>query len=296
MGKKNYSVSGKVVLITGGARGIGGELATRLHAKGARLVLTDLDAAPLTELADRLGRDGVLAVVADVRDAEAMVAAARQAIEQFGGIDVVVANAGVGSFGSVLNIDPAAFKKVVDINLTGVFNTVHAALASVIERRGYVLVVSSMAAFVAAPGMAAYAASKSGAENFANALRQEVAHLGVDVGSAHMSWIDTPLVQELKVELDSFNKMLAALPGPLSRTTTVAACGSAFVDGIERRKRHVYCPGWVGAMRWLRPLMATSVGERSTSELAPTLIPEIDARAAELGRNFSARTEALEPE
>ena len=71
-----------------------------------------------------------------------------------------------------------------------------------------------------------------GAENFANALRQEVAHLGVDVGSAHMSWIDTPLVQELKVELDSFNKMLAALPGPLSRTTTVAACGSAFVDGI----------------------------------------------------------------
>ena len=192
MGKKNYSVSGKVVLITGGARGIGAELATRLHAKGARLVLTDLDAAPLTELADRLGRDRLLAVVADVRDPEAMVAAARQAIEQFGGIDVVVANAGVGSFGSVLNIDPAAFKKVVDINLTGVFNTVHAALASVIERRGYVLVVSSMAAFVAAPGMAAYAASKSGAENFANALRQEVAHLGVDVGSAHIDGVPGP--------------------------------------------------------------------------------------------------------
>lgn len=296
MAKTHYSVGGKVVLITGGARGIGAELATQLHAKGARLVLTDLDAAPLTELADRLGRDRVLAVVADVRDPDAMAAAARQAVEQFGGIDVVVANAGVGSFGSVLNIDPAAFKKVVDINLTGVFNTVHAALGSVIERRGYVLVVSSMAAFVAAPAMAAYNASKAGAENFANALRQEVAHLGVDVGSAHMSWIDTPLVRELKTELGAFNKILAALPGPLSKTTTVTACGSAFVDGIEGRKRHVYCPRWVGAMRWLRPLMGTSVGERSTSELAPTLVPEIDAQAAELGRNFSARTDALEPD
>ena len=71
-------------------------------------------------------------------------------------------------------------------------------MPSIIERRGYVLMVSSLAAFAAAPGMAPYDASKAGVEHFANALRLEVARLGVDVGSAHMSWIDTPLVRDSK--------------------------------------------------------------------------------------------------
>ena len=75
--------------------------------------------------------------------------------------------------------------------MLGVFHTVRAALPSVIERRGYVLIVSSLAAYAAAPGMAPYDASKAAVEHFANALRLEVAHRGVDVGSAHMSWIDT---------------------------------------------------------------------------------------------------------
>ena len=105
----------------------------------------------------------------------------------------------------MLEIDPEAFKTVVDVNLMGVFYTVRAALPSVIERRGYVLVVSSLAAFAAAPGMASYDASKAGVEHFANALRLELAHRGVDVGSAHMSWIDTPLVRE--------SKELSTVPG-----------------------------------------------------------------------------------
>jgi NAD(P)-dependent dehydrogenase (short-subunit alcohol dehydrogenase family) len=167
------SVNGKVVLITGGANGIGAEVARRLHAKGAKLVLTDLDAGQLKDVAAGLGEDRVLTVVADVRELSAMQAAADKAIERFGGIDIVMANAGIGAFGSVLEIDPAAFKTVVDVNLMGVFYTVRAALPSVIERRGYVLVVSSLAAFAAAPGMASYDASKAGVEHFANSLRLE---------------------------------------------------------------------------------------------------------------------------
>ena len=149
------NMSGKVVLITGGASGIGAEVARRLHAKGANLILTDLDGAALAETAGRLGGSRVLTVVADVRDAAAMAGAVAQAVDRFGGIDVVLANAGIGSFGSTRNIDPEAFKRVIDVNVTGVFNTVHAALPALVQRRGYVLLVSSLAAFVAGPGMAA---------------------------------------------------------------------------------------------------------------------------------------------
>src|ERR1700727_2909952 len=166
------SVDSQVVFITGGGQGIGAEVARRLRAKGAKLVLT---------------------VVADVRDLAAMQDAAAKAVEKFGGIDTVVANAGIASYGSVLHVDPDAVKRVLDVNLLGVFHTVRAALPSIIERRGYVLVVSSLAAFTAAPGMAPYDMSKAGNEHLAHALRLEVAHLGVAVGSAHMSWIDTAL-------------------------------------------------------------------------------------------------------
>jgi NAD(P)-dependent dehydrogenase (short-subunit alcohol dehydrogenase family) len=89
------SLQGKVVFITGGARGIGAEVARRLRNKGARLVLTDLDKAELAALVTELGEDRALTAVADVRDLAAMQTVADQAVERFGGIDVVVANAGI---------------------------------------------------------------------------------------------------------------------------------------------------------------------------------------------------------
>lgn len=288
------SVNGKVVFITGGARGVGEEVARRLRKKGAKLVLTDLDQAPLTALAAELGDEHVMTALADVRDLPAMQKAADAAVERFGGIDIVLANAGIASFGSVMQVDPEAFKRVIDVNVVGVFNTVRATLPAVIDRRGYVLVVSSLAAFTSAPGLAAYHASKAGAEYFANTLRLEVAHLGVDVGSAHMSWIDTPLVQDAKADLSTFREMLTKMPGPLKQTTTVAKCGEAFVKGIEGRKKRIYCPDWVGLFRWIRPVVATPLAERDIRKFTPELLPRLDAEAAALGRSTSARTEALE--
>jgi len=143
------SVNGKVALITGGARGIGAGVARRLHGKGAKLVLIDVDEAPLKELAAELGEDNVMTAIADVRDLSAMQHAVDNAAERFSGIDIVVANAGIVSYGSVLQVDPEAFKRVIDVNVVGVFNTVRAALPAVIDRRGYVLVVSSLAAYAA---------------------------------------------------------------------------------------------------------------------------------------------------
>jgi len=288
------SVNEKVVLITGGANGIGAEVARRLADKGAKLVLTDLDQGRLGEVAARLGEDRVLTVVADVRDLSAMEAAVQKGVTRFGGIDVVIANAGIATAGSVLGVDPDAFKALIDVNVVGVFHTVRAALPSVLERRGYVLVVSSAAAYAAAPGMAPYDASKAATEQFANALRLEVAHRGVEVGSAHMLWIDTPLVREGKTDSPAFKEMLARLPGPLGKTTSVERCGELFVKGIEDRKRRINCPRWVGLLRWLKPLLATPIGESATLKSVPELLPKMDAEVAALGRSMSARTEALE--
>ncbi|HKI41855.1 MAG TPA: SDR family NAD(P)-dependent oxidoreductase, partial [Mycobacterium sp.] len=114
------SLQGKVVFITGGARGIGAEVARRLRNRGAKLVLTDLGKAELATLATELGEERVLTAVADVRDLPAMQSAAAQAVERFGGIDVVVANAGIASYGSLLQVDHEAFKRVQDVNVVGV--------------------------------------------------------------------------------------------------------------------------------------------------------------------------------
>jgi NAD(P)-dependent dehydrogenase (short-subunit alcohol dehydrogenase family) len=282
------ALDGKVVLITGAGRGIGAATARKVAAVGGRLVLTDVDAAPLDALVAEIG-DRAISVTADVTDLASMEAAVAAGVAAFGGIDVVLANAGIASYGSVLGVDPAAFRRVIDINITGVFHTVRAALPSLIERKGYILVVSSLAAFAAAPGLVAYNASKAGAEHLANALRLEVAHHGVAVGSAHMSWIDTPLVQDAKKDLKAFDEMISVLPWPLSGTTSVDACASAFLVAISKRKRRVYVPGWVRIIRARRNLLASPLGERTTLKHVPRLLPLMDEEVRQLGRSTSAR-------
>jgi NAD(P)-dependent dehydrogenase (short-subunit alcohol dehydrogenase family) len=289
------SLLGKVVFITGGARGIGAEVARRLHDKGAKLVLTDLNRAELTALAAELGHDRVLTEVADVRDLPAMQAAAGRAVERFGGIDVVVANAGIASYGSVLQVDPEAFKRVVDIDVIGVFHTVRATLPAVIERRGYVLIVSSLAAYAAAPAFAAYNASKAGVEMLANALRLEVGHRGVSVGSAHMSWIDTALVRDTQTDLPAFDQLLASFPWPLNKTTTVDKCAAAFVKGIEGRRTRIYWPRWVAPFRWVKPVLSTALGEMPLRKSTAEVLPQLDAEVAALGRSTSAYNQSLAP-
>ncbi len=287
------SVNGKVALITGGANGVGAEVARRLHDKGAKLVLTDVDGSRLKEFAARLGGDRVLTAVADVRDLAAMQSAVDQGIAKFGGIDIVMANAGIACVGTVLGVDPTAFRTLVEVNALGVFHTVRAALPSVIERRGYVLVVSSLAGYVPVPGLSSYSLTKAGIEHFANTLRLEVAHRGVDVGSAHMCWIDTPLVQEGKSDSQAFKELVETAPGPISKTTSVEECGAAFVKGIEGRKRRINVPGWVGLFRWLSPLLSTPIGEKALTKGLPNRLARMDAEVAAMGRSLSTRTQEV---
>ncbi|HEX8189553.1 MAG TPA: SDR family NAD(P)-dependent oxidoreductase, partial [Pyrinomonadaceae bacterium] len=182
-----YEIRDKVVLITGPARGIGAETARQLAARGARLSLVGLEPELLAALAAELG-GGHVWFECDVTDQSALERAVAGTVEAAGGIDVDVANAGVASNGTVAVGPVEALVRTIDVNLTGVVRTVSATLPHVTERRGYYLLVSSAAALAPYPGISAYAAAKSGVEQFGNVLRLELAHRGVGVGVAHPSW------------------------------------------------------------------------------------------------------------
>ncbi|WP_330181796.1 SDR family oxidoreductase [Nocardia sp. NBC_01503] len=243
--RPGHRVAGQTVLITGAGQGIGHELAVLLHERGARVVLVDIDGHAVAAIAHRLG-DRALAVTADVTDREAMRQAVIRTVAHFGTLDVVVANAGVVPRPATLRImDGADFDRVIDINLTGVFNTVRPALDHIVTAHGHVVVISSCAAF--APGMAGapYMISKAAVEQLGRALRVELAPFGATAGIAYFGIVDTDMTRatldrdELGRDLDDL------LPWPLNVRITAARAAEVIADGIERRAARTIAPlGW----------------------------------------------------
>ncbi len=266
MARESYSLQDRVVLITGAARGIGAATARRLVGLGARVALVGLEPAELERLSEELG-PATIWIEADVTDRERMETVAAETVARLGGIDVVIANAGIGVGGSVLTVDPDAFERVVEVNLMGVWRTVRACLPYVVKSRGYVLNVASVAAIVQPPGMASYSMSKAGVEGFSNALRAEVAHRGVGVGVAYFSWLDTDLVRAA-AETRTFQVMMSRMKGPGTRTYPVEAGVEAIVRGIQRRSPVVVAPGWVRPLLYLRGAVLPLINRAAASNFA----------------------------
>lgn len=288
------SLTGKSVLITGAARGIGAELARRAAARGARVALVGLEPEQLAKVADELGPEH-LWVETDVTDADALAAAVRRTVETFGGLDIVVANAGIAPLTTVMTSSAHALARTIEVNLIGAMLTTHAALPEIAKRKGHVLLISSAAAFTVLPGMSAYCAAKAGVERFGDALRLEVAYRGVTVASAHPTWIDTDMVRDTEAALPTFAETRKQLPGPLGAFTSVDACAEALVENLETRGRRVFVPGSVGVVSALRQMVTGALAEKVAMKVSAKRVPELehDIRALngqEFGKNSVGET------
>jgi NAD(P)-dependent dehydrogenase (short-subunit alcohol dehydrogenase family) len=237
-----FQLPGTTVFITGPARGIGAETACQLARKGANLALAGLEPERLQDVATSIGSDRAVWFETDVRDRAAVEKAVAGTVERFGGIDVVVANAGVAAVGTIERIDPDDFERTIDVNLLGVWRTVRAALPHVVERRGHVLCVASMAAAIHLPLMAPYAAAKAGVSAFADVLRTEIAPNGATVGCAYFSFIDTDMTRAALSEEEVVRVERRADRVFRPRPMPVHLAGRALVRGIERRSRWVVRP------------------------------------------------------
>lgn len=207
MGEGRFA--GKVALVTGAARGQGRSHAQRLAAEGADVIAIDIcadipsvpygQATPdqLTATAELIRAEGrrVAAVTADVRDAGALREAVAKAAADLGRLDVVVANAGIIQLKPALEITPEDWRDVIDVNLTGCWNTVSACLPHLVARdRSSIVITSSAAGVKGPPNMAHYAASKSGLLGLMRSLASELGPRGVRVNAVLPTTVDTDMV------------------------------------------------------------------------------------------------------
>ncbi len=204
-------------------------------------------------------------------------------VERFGGLDVVVANAGIASRGAtVLSMTTENFERVLDVNLNGVYRTVAAALPQIVARKGHVVVVSSIYAFTNGLGTSPYAMAKAGVEQLGRALRVELAPHGASASVAYFGFIDTEMVHKGIDEDPLADRMFEMLPKPLHKRLHPKVAGEAIVAGIAARKPQIIRP-----RRWtllsvfrgqLNPLIDRYMARDAT---VAGIVHDFDGRASE---------------
>jgi len=240
---RRLDLSGRVVAITGGARGIGLATGRAAARRGATIAVIDLDGELAGRAAAELG-SASFGLRADVSNLEELEHAVSVIVERLGGIDVLVANAGVGPWTTTVEVgDREHQRRVLDVNLHGVWNTAWAGASRVTARHGHLVIVSSIAAFTLTPGWAAYAASKAAVEQLARSMRIELAPVGTTVGVAHFGVIDTELVRQFEADPVARAFELRA-PALVSRAASAESAGEALVRDIERRRPRTIFPRW----------------------------------------------------
>lgn len=206
-------LEGRVAFVTGAARGQGRAHAIRLADEGADIIAIDVcgpisdtityplgsseELAETVRAVEATGRK-VLSREVDVRDLAALQQVVADGIEQFGRLDILVANAGVLSWGRLFEMSEEQWNAVIDVNLNGTWKTIRAAVPAMIEagKGGSIIIVSSSAGLKATPGNGHYAASKHGLTSLTNSLALEVGEYGIRVNSIHPYSIDTPMVEK----------------------------------------------------------------------------------------------------
>ena len=186
---------GRTVLVSGAAGGIGRELAFRFGRAGARVALLDVDGDGLSRLAEELtGRDiANLPLKTDLTYSRTCMEAVNRTLERFQGLDCLINNAGMSHRSLFAETDLSVIRKVVEVNLMGSIHLTKAALPALIQSRGLIVVVSTVAGFAPLLGRCGYAASKHGLHGFFDTLRAELKPAGVEVSMVCPGFTATPL-------------------------------------------------------------------------------------------------------
>jgi len=272
-------LAGKVAIVTGGARGIGFGTAQALVNRGATPVIVDLDQEAAESAAARLSGNA-LGFGADVTDRGAMQRVVATVTEQRGGVDVVIANAGVASRAATVRaMNGEAFDRVLAVDLGGVYNTVIAAIPQIAARSGHIVVTSSVYAFVNGLGAAPYAMAKAGVEQLGRALRVELAPHGAGASVAYFGFIDTEMVH-LAIDADPMaEKMKDTLPKVLRKRLTPAQAGEAVARGIEKRAPRIIAPKRWAAFSALRGIINPLLDDHMLKDAdTQAIVRELDAR------------------
>ena len=254
-----FDPNGKVALVTGAARGIGFETARQLHMRGASVVVVDLNASEAREAAERIGPRAI-GIATDVTDHSAVMQSVAEAVEQFGGLDIVVANAGIaqGQMATTRGISVEEWERVFEVDLLGVWRTVRAALPQIVERKGHIVVTSSVYAFMNGVFNSPYAVAKAGVESMGRALRTELTPLGASASVAYFGWVDTKMVQDATSRPHA-EHLRNNTPDFLLKRIQPSEAGAAIVRGIEERAPRIFAPRWwryISALRGvLNPLL-----------------------------------------
>ena len=197
-------MKGRKALITGASRGVGAAVARAFHEAGAQVGL-------LSRSGDDLGLDGAVGIACDVRDREAVFAATKEVVERFGGLDCVIANAGMGAYGPFLELDPAHVEEMIDLNLKGTLYTAAATLPHLIEAGGGDFVsLASVAGLRGFPGETVYNASKFGQVGFTRSLDHEMREHGVRCTNVCPGGIATDFALETGRPREALEGMMSA--------------------------------------------------------------------------------------
>jgi NAD(P)-dependent dehydrogenase (short-subunit alcohol dehydrogenase family) len=235
--KAQWDLDGRTVVITGAGRGIGAALAERAVARGARVAIFERDAVAGANTAGRLGPLADFWPV-DVTDADSVGHAFADVNQQWGRVDVVVANAGITAFGPTESLDPEVFRRVLDVNLVGAWLTLRAGIPLVRPRAGYLLAVSSIGAHLHSPLQSHYVASKAGLAAAVDAIRVEVRSDGIDVGAAFPNFVASDMMTESLADRAG-HRLWADKTTNMLAVDTVA---DALIAGIERRSSRLPVP------------------------------------------------------
>lgn len=251
-----YDWTQRVVLITGASSGIGRALAAEFGRRGASVALLARREEELLKVAGEVERAGGRALVlpADVRDADEVGAAVARAVELWGRVDVLVANAGISAVLPASELNAKEAGDIIAVNVVGAINSVAAVIPSMVERRsGHLVAISSLASYRGLPKSSAYSASKAAMSTLFESLRVDLRKSGVYVTTVHPGFIRTPLTARRK---------------RLPFLVEVDAAARKIVDAIERRKKTYAFPWQLAGVVRLLKYLPNAVYDRIASNNA----------------------------